>query len=123
MTTPKSLDDIDTMEEHGMLPWNKLEKTFKSNKLNEFVDKVGETNNFSKDTSAALKIVLREKLNRKQLQKSKDVVYDLVAGEITNIPCLLFSENAFSFKQTDAASPLTSLAPKNKTIRLKNTSI
>ena len=117
MATPKSLDDIDTMEEHGMLPWNKLEKTFKANKLNEFVDKVGELNKFSKDTSAALKTVLKEKLNRKQLQKSKDVVYDLVAGEITNIPCLLFSENSFSFKQTDAVSPLTSLAPKNKTIR------
>lgn len=117
MTTPKSLDEIDTMEEHSMLPWNKLEKTFKSNKLNDFVDKVGEKNGFSKDTSTALKTVLKEKLNRKQLQKSKDVVYDLVAGEITDIPCLLFSENSFSFKQTDAVSPLTSLAPKNKTIR------
>jgi len=117
MSTPKSLDEIDTMEEHGMLPWNKLEKTFKANKLNDFVDKVGETHKFSKDTSSALKTILKEKLNRKQLQKSKDVVFDLVAGEITDIPCLLFSENSFNFKQTDTVSPLTSLAPKNKTVR------
>ena len=117
MATPKSLDDIDTMEEHGMLPWNKLEKTFKANKLNEYVLKVAEKHQLSTDTSAALKTILKEKLNRKQLQKTKEVIYDLVAGEITDIPCLLFSENSFSFKQTDAASPLTSLAPKNKTVR------
>jgi hypothetical protein len=117
MATPKSLDEIDMMEEHSMLPWNKLEKTFKANKLNEFVENVGEKNKFSADTSAALKTILKEKLNRKQLQKTKDVIYDLVAGEITDIPCLIFSENSFSFKQTDAVSPLTSLAPKNKTIR------
>ena len=118
MSTPKSLDDIDSMEEHAMLPWNKLEKTFKANKLNEFVTAVAEKHRFSNDTSNALKTVLKEKLNRKQLQKRKEVVYDQVAGEITDIPCLIFSENAFSFKQSDTVSPLTSLAPKNKTIRL-----
>jgi len=114
---PKTLDEIDSMEGHESVPWNKLEKTFKLNKLYEYVDRSTQEHGLSADTAAALKTVLKEKLNRKQLQKSKDVGYDKVAGCITVIPTIVFEGAQFSFVYSDAVSPLSSLAPKNKTIK------
>jgi len=114
---PKSLDEIDSMEGHESVAWNKLEKTFKLNKLYEYVDRCAEKHHLSVDTANALKVVLKEKLNRKQLQKSKDVGYDKVAGCITEIPIIVFEGTQFSFAHSDTVSPLSSLAPKNKTYK------
>ena len=114
---PHTLDDIDPMEDHAMVPWNKLEKTFKLNKLYEYVDRCATEHSLNAETVTALRSALKEKLTRKQLQKAKDVGYDKVAGCITVISILQFSGGAFSFKNLDAVSPMHSLAPKNKTVR------
>jgi hypothetical protein len=114
---PKSLDEIDNMDGHESVAWNKLEKPFKLKKLNEYVDRSTEKYNLSPDTANALKVVLKEKLNRKQLQKCKDVGYDKVAGCITEIPVIVFEGSLFSFAHSDTVSPLSSLAPKNRTYR------
>ena len=114
---PKSLDEIDNMEGHESLAWNKLEKTFKLNKLYEYVDRCTEKHGLSADTASALKVILKEKLNRKLLQKSKDVGYDKVAGCITEISTIVFEGSQFSFAYSDTVSPLSSLAPKNRTYK------
>ena len=112
------LDSIDSMEGHSNLPWNKLEKTFKLKKLFDFADVCASEKHLDAEILAELKKALREKVNRKQLQKSKDVAYNKEEGKVAAISILHFTaEGTFYFKNTDAVSPLLSLAPKNKTVR------
>lgn len=112
-----ALEEIDPMVEHSNLAWNKLEKTFKLKKLYEYADACAEEKALSPETVADLKKALRERVNRKQLQKSKDVCYNKEEGKVTAIAILHFNAGAFSFRNMDAVSPLLSLAPKNKTIK------
>jgi hypothetical protein len=114
-----SLEDIDNMEEHNNLPWNKLEKTFKLKKLYEYADFCAVEKGLSAETVADLKKALRERVNRKQLQKTKDVCYNKEEGKVTTISILHFHEGSYSFRNTDAVSPLLSLAPKNKNKTVK----
>ena len=112
-----ALEEIDPMVEHSNLAWNKLEKTFKLKKLYEYADACAEEKGLSPETVTDLKKALRERVNRKQLQKSKDVCYNKEEGKVTAIAILHFNAGAFSFRNMDAVSPLLSLAPKNKTIK------
>jgi hypothetical protein len=114
-----TLEEIDSMEEHTNLPWNKLEKTFKLKKLYEYADDCAAEKMLSTETVADLKKALRERVNRKQLQKTKDVCYNKEEGKVTAIAILHFNENSFSFRNADAVSPLLSLAPKNKNKTVK----
>ena len=114
-----SLEEIDTMEEHSNLAWNKLEKTFKLKKLYDYADTCGVEKGISAETVADLKKALRERVNRKQLQRTKDVCYNKEEGKVTAIAILHFNEGAFSFRNVDAVSPLLSLAPKNKNKTVK----
>lgn len=115
---PTTLDEIDNMEDHALLPWNKLEKTFKLKKLYEFAERCAPAHSLSPEETAALKTAFKDRLGRKQLQKAKDVSYDKQTGNVENVSVLLFHpQGGFSFKTTDNASPLTSLAPKNKTVK------
>ena len=115
---PATLDEIDTMEDHANLPWNKLEKTFKLNKLYDFADRSAAANSLSEADVAALKLAFKDRINRKQLQKAKEVNYNKQTGVVEAINVLTFrSEGGFSFKNTDNASPLTALAPKNRTVK------
>ena len=116
--TPATLDEIDTMEDHANLAWNKLEKTFKLKKLYEFADRSVATNGLSETDVIALKTAFKDRINRKQLQKAKEVNYNKQTGVVEHINVLVFrAEGGFSFKNTDNASPLTALAPKNKTVK------
>lgn len=114
-----SLEEIDPMEEHTNLAWNKLEKTFKLKKLYEYADSCGVEKTLAPETVADLKKALRERVNRKQLQKTKDVCYNKEEGRVTAIAILHFHEGSFSFRNADAVSPLLSLAPKNKNKTVK----
>jgi hypothetical protein len=114
-----TLEEIDPMEEHTNLAWNKLEKTFKLKKLYDFADASAEEKGLTAETVADLKKALRERVNRKQLQKSKDVCYNKEEGRVTAIAILHFNEGGFTFRNTDAVSPLLSLAPKNKNKTVK----
>ena len=57
-------------------------------------------------------------IDRKKLQRVKDVIYDVKTGKIKSIPSLIFdkTKRKFTLKKTDKhKSSLRSLAPKNKT--------
>lgn len=104
-------------EKNKILPWNNLDKSIKLKKTMEFITTFSEQNDLSDEKTNELKILLREKIQRKQLQKTKDVIYDITSGKIKHIPALSYVDGQFHFKIIDRASPLNSLAPKNKTIR------
>jgi hypothetical protein len=67
---------------------------------------------------------LKDCLDRKKLQRVKDVIYDKTLGEIKEIPALSYnkSSNHFTLKNLDAkrVSTLKSLPPKKVKGTLKN---
>ena len=112
------LESIDSMKGHTNLAWNKLEKTFKLEKLYDFADTCGRERSLTQETIADLKKAFRERVNRKQLQKSKDVSYNKEESKVVAVANLIFSQTgSFVFRNAEAVSPLLSLAPKNKTVK------
>ena len=96
--------------------WNKLDKTLKTQKLHAFAEKYGKDNGYPAKEVKNLKMFFVDCLNKSKLQKTKDVVYNKDAGEITSIPALYFNSisHNFSLKINDAkrVSTLKSLTPK-----------
>ena len=84
-------------------PWNKLEKSTKLKKLNEFVLYYSKENSLTPKKSTELKDYLFVALERKKLQRTKDIVYDTNTGKIKNIPGLDFNKksNKFTLKRVD----------------------
>ena len=96
--------------------WSKLEKALKITKLSEYVNTYSKKNNLSKNKQIELKQYLFTCLNRKKLQRVKDVIYDINTGKIKNIPGLSFNKNKFTLKRIDKkGTTLKCLAPKRKT--------
>ena len=107
------------------LPWNKLDKRIKKAKLIAYADIYCEASNTYGDYNESLKKYLSDMLDKKYLQRAKEVAYNKSTGIISNIPNLYFNKNAkrFMIKSTDKKiSPMASLAPKNnkKTMKKKS---
>ncbi len=120
-SSKKSVQSLDSMmirnEDQHLISWNKLDKSIKINKLNAFADEYKTQHDLTDEQVVQLKTLLKDKINHKHLQKTKDVVYDIETGVILKIPCLSYTPPVFNFKTSERASPLNSLTPKNKTIR------
>jgi len=106
-------------------PWCKLNKTNKTKKLIEFVQLYKISKNLDNEESELLIHFLKESIDRKKLQRVKDVIYDKNTGTIINIPALVYtkSNKHFTLKNIDKrVSTLKSLAPKKVqgTVRNKN---
>ena len=107
-------------------PWCKLNKTIKTKKILEFVEKYKSEKNLDQEEEKALLMFLKDCLDRKKLQRVKDVVYDKTNGSIKEIPALSYikANKHFTLKNMDKrVSTLKSLAPKKTqgTIKNKNT--
>ena len=92
-------------------PWTKLDKSIKLRKLAKFAK------NYNTKNKDALKYYLFQCLERKKLQRTKDVIYDITTGSIKQIPGLSFNKNSnkFTLKRVDKkGSTLKGLAPKKK---------
>jgi len=92
-------------------PWSKLEKTTKRKKLAIFAD------TYNTKRKEALKQYLFQCLERKKLQRTKDVIYDSKSGRIKQIPGLSFNKNTnkYALRRVDKkVSTLKSLAPKKR---------
>jgi len=105
-------------------PWCKLNKTIKTKKLQDYVEVYSEQNNLSEEESNQLFLFLKDCIDRKKLQRVKDVLYDKENGIIKEIPALCYvkSNKHFTLKNIDKrVSTLKSLAPKKGqgTIRKK----
>lgn len=104
-------------------PWSKLDKTTKIRKLIIFAEKYKAENNLSEYEFDKLMEFFKDCLDRKKLQKVKDVIYDKTTGEVKNIPALYHNKptNHFTLKNTEKhVSTTRGLAPKNTRGTAKN---
>lgn len=99
----------------SMLPWGKLNKNKKYQKISEYIEIFSKTNNISDKNKTELLATVKIALNRKKLQRVKDVVYNKETGIIKNISALEYDKenNIVTLKTTERKqSTLKSLAPK-----------
>jgi hypothetical protein len=106
-------------------PWAKLDKTVKIKKLAIYAEIYAKEKEYTEDEKTSLVKFLKDCLDRKKLQRVKDVIYDKTLGEIKEIPALSYnkSSNHFTLKNMDAkrVSTLKSLPPKKLKGSVKNT--
>ena len=67
-------------------PWSKLGKNQKIQKLTEYIQKITKKHNFTIDELENLREYLIKCIDRKKLQRVKDVTYDVKTGKIKAIP-------------------------------------
>lgn len=100
--------------------WNKLNKTVKLQKLHQFAETYGQTNQLPVKDIKALKLFFNESLDKNKLQKTKDIAYDKEKGIITNVLGLFFNSTTrtFTLKNMDTkrVSTIKCLTPHKITI-------
>jgi hypothetical protein len=107
--------------------WNKLDNTVKMKKLISFANKYGNEHGYvSKDINSLITF-FNECLEKKKLQKKKDLLYDKETYEIISIPLLHYNSvnHSFTLKNSDTkrVSTLKSLTPKRVTEKIHIESI
>ena len=98
-------------------PWSKLDKTAKLKKLVLYADNYKTENELSQEEYNKMVAFFKDCLDKKKLQRVKDVVYDKDNGSIKEIPALHFNKpnTHFTLKNIDKrVSTIRSLAPKKK---------
>jgi hypothetical protein len=106
----KFLEDEKTTNQNE--PWCKLNKTIKTKKLIEYADTYKDIDDEEK---SLLITFFKESLERKKLQRVKDVVYDKVNGQIKEIPALTYIKASKHFtvnNMDNRVSTMKSLTPK-----------
>jgi hypothetical protein len=96
-------------------PWCKLDNTIKMKKLACYVKTYKDVNSLNDEEETHLITFFKDCLERKKLQKVKDVVYDKNTGIIKEIPALIYNKahKHFTLKCMDKRiSTLKSLPPK-----------
>jgi hypothetical protein len=111
-----TLDQIVSMNESQTkhLSWNKLDKSLKLRRMMDFADVYSKNEKLDSSQTEQLKTMLRDKLDKKCLHRTRDVVYNAEEEKIMSIPSLIHANQRYTLR-TDSISPLQSLAPKNKT--------
>jgi hypothetical protein len=97
--------------------WCKLNKTIKLQKLKYFVQKYKKEHNLNEEEEKSMISFLRGCLDKKRLQRVKDVIYDKELGVIKDIPLLLYDKPSkhFTLKNVEKTTQMTtmkSLTPK-----------
>ena len=96
-------------------PWNKLHNTSKIQKLHAFAEKYGKKHDLTSQQVRQLKTYFSGVVGTR-LHRTKDVNYDKVNQEITDVPGLMIHPNSHDFTiRSDTGkrqSTLKSLAPK-----------
>lgn len=118
----ENIEDIDNFlsmeKQHNQKqPWCKLGDGTKIKKINEYINDYSLKNKINDEDKRKLKIYLKKCLERKKLQRVKDVQYNVAAQKIIGIPGLKFNKekNKFTLKNVDKkTSTLKSLAPKRR---------
>jgi hypothetical protein len=98
--------------------WSKLDKTTRMRKLVVYAAKYKEDNQLSDEEHASLLEFLRDCLDKKRLQRVKDVQYVKETGEIKLIPSLHYNRptHHFTLRCHDKHVPtIKGLTPKRKT--------
>ena len=102
------------------LPWGKLNKTKKYQKISEYIDDFSKRNPISEKNKTELLSSVKIALNRKKLQRIKDVIYNKEIGVIKNIPAFDYNKESgtLTLKTSEKKqSTLKSLAPKKSDLK------
>jgi len=96
--------------------WNKLDKTMKLKRLNEYAGVFCKKNNIDDEIKIKkLKEFLKQKLNQRRFNTTKEVVYDMEKSIIINIPNLIYVNNIFILERHDNRhSTVKCLTPTKK---------
>jgi hypothetical protein len=123
-TTPDTLtsniDNVNKILEKETLqnkhePWIKLDKTIKLQKLNIYVEKLVIEHKLTNKEKTDVKQYFKNSLERNKLQKTKDVIYDILTGTIKSIPLLILNKKTRKFmlhRNDKKPSTIKHLAPK-----------
>ena len=104
-------------EQNKKESWNKLDKSIKMNKINDYIKTLTTTHKLTVTEIKTLRDFLSSTLDKKNLYKNKDVVYIKESGKLENIPNLHFNNTTrkFSLKKVQQhVSTLKSLGPTRK---------
>ena len=116
----KNIDEIINIQKNikSIKPWSKLNKLIRMQKINIYVDGIVEKHTLNENETKALKKYLKTCLDRKKLQRVKDITYDKITGVIKNIPGLIINKlntRKFTLKNVDKKiSTLKNMAPHKK---------
>ena len=97
-------------------PWNKLGRTLKISLIKKYVISYAKKHKLSEKNKNKLEDYLLLCIDRKKLQKIKDIQYDIENNIIINIPLLYFNKekDIFILKRSDKKNKISShLAPKH----------
>jgi len=107
-------------------PWTKLGNGTKLKKINQYILEFSKEKKYTPEKTSVLKRYLLSCLERKKLQKTKDVIYCIKTNKILSIPALSYNDSSRKFTLRKAEKKISkSSQPKNKTtkIRRKKTKI
>ena len=102
---------------------NSEKSLIKTKKLIEYVDVYKKDKKLDEEETKNLVSFLKDCLDKKKLQRVKDVIYDKITGSVKDIPALYYtkSNKHFTLKNIDKrVSTLKSLAPKKTQRSIKN---
>jgi hypothetical protein len=97
--------------------WNRLDKTIKLKKLQEYCIRYGKENNLAQAKIESLSQYLKNCLDRKRFERVKDINYDKENEIIKSIPNLSYNKQSkrFTLKRSEKrVSTLKSLGPSRK---------
>jgi len=98
-------------------PWCKLNKTIKIKKFMDYIENYKIEQKLSDEETNKLTIFLKDCLNRKKLQRIKDVIYDKEKGIINDIPALTYNKvnKNFTLKNIEKRVSTLKSLPQKKT--------
>ncbi len=101
-------------------PWTKLGNGTKLKKINQYILEYSKEKEYTPERTALLKRYLLSCLERKKLQKTKDVIYCIKTNKILSIPALSFNDSSRKFTLRKAEKKISkSNNPKNKTTKIR----
>lgn len=74
------------------LPWSRLPKIERVQKLNDFCQRHAANEGLSTEDTAVLSRYLRTALDQRRIHRAKDVVYNKDSGQIESIPGLQYHD-------------------------------
>ena len=98
-------------------------KTIKIKKLDDYVAKIASEHILTPAESLSLRKYLATSLDRKKLQRVKDVIYDKTTGSIKNIPSLHFNTTTRKFTLKRSEKRVSTLKSLGKGKTRKNNKI
>ena len=78
-------------------PWTKLGNGTKLKKINQYILEFSKEKKYTPEKTSVLKRYLLSCLERKKLQKTKDVIYCIKTNKILYIPALSYNDSSRKF--------------------------